>query len=123
MTSIAEEEDIKKVVDMGESLPPNKIVGGIKRATVKQGSENEFESLIRELAAKVRENDKGCNYYDLYRSEHPRTYLVMEQYENRDALQRHQKSEHGKYYFPRIRELLENIEVSYYECALPLKSS
>ena len=46
----------------------------------------------------------------------------MEQYENRDALQRHQKSERGKYYFPKIRELLESIEVSYYECALPLKS-
>jgi quinol monooxygenase YgiN len=46
----------------------------------------------------------------------------MEQYENRDALQRHQKSEHGKYYFPKIRELLENIEVSYYEYAVPLKS-
>ena len=70
----------------------------------------------------MREHDKGCNYYDLYRSERPITYIVMEQYENRDALQRHQKSEDGKYYFPKIRELLENIEVSYCECALPLKS-
>jgi hypothetical protein len=66
-------EDIKKVVDMGESLPPNKIVGGIKRVTVKQGMENEFESLFIALAAKVREHDKGCNYYDLYKSERPRT--------------------------------------------------
>jgi hypothetical protein len=46
-------EDIKKVVDMGESLPPNKIVGGIKRVTVKQGMENEFESLFIALAAKI----------------------------------------------------------------------
>jgi hypothetical protein len=30
---------------MVESLSPNKLVGGIKRATVKQGRENEFESL------------------------------------------------------------------------------
>ena len=98
-------EDIKKVVDMGESLPQDRIVGGLKCVIVKQGKENEFESLFRELASKVREHDKGCNYYDLYKSEQPRTYLVMEQYENRDALQRHQKSEHGKYYFPKIREL------------------
>lgn len=115
-------EDIKKVVEMGESLPSNKVIGGLKRVTVKQGKENEFESLCRELASKVREYDKGCNYYDLYRSGQPRTYLVMEQYENKDALQRHQKSEHGKYYFPKIRELLENIDVTYYECSLPLKS-
>jgi alpha-galactosidase/6-phospho-beta-glucosidase family protein len=59
MTSIAE-EDINKVVDMGESLSPNKIVGGINHATVKQGRENEFESLFRELAAKVREHDKDA---------------------------------------------------------------
>lgn len=56
MTSIA--EDIKKVVDMGKSLPANKIVGGIKRATVKQGMENEFESLFRELSAKYEKKEK-----------------------------------------------------------------
>lgn len=120
MTTIA--EDIKKVVDMGESLPPDKIVGGLKHVTVIEGKENEFESLFRELVTEVRKHDKGCNYYDLYKSEQPRTYLVMEQYENRDALQQHQKSEHGKYYFPKIRELLENIEVGYFECAVQLKS-
>lgn len=56
---------------------------------------------------RVRKHEKGCNYFDLYKSELPRNYLVMEQYENRYALQRHQGSEHGKYYFPKIRELLE----------------
>jgi len=120
MTTIP--EDIKKVVDKGESLPPNKVVGGLKHVTVMAGKENEFESLYKELVTEVRKHDKGCNYYDLYKSEQSRTYLVMEQYENRDALQQHQKSEHGKYYFPKIRELLENIEVSYFECAVQLKS-
>ena len=46
MTLLA--EDMKEVIDMVESLSPNKIVGGIKRATVKQGRENEFESLSKE---------------------------------------------------------------------------
>jgi hypothetical protein len=36
------------ILDMAESLSPNKIVGGIKRAIVKQGRENEFESLSKE---------------------------------------------------------------------------
>jgi quinol monooxygenase YgiN len=120
MTTIA--EDINKVIDMGESLPSDKVVGGLKRAIVKEGKEKEFESLFRELAASVRQHDKGCNYYDLYKSKEPRTYLVMEQYENKDALQRHQKSGHGKRYFPKIRELLEKIEVTYYECPVQLKS-
>ena len=120
MTTIT--EDIEKVIDMGKSLPPDTIVGGIKSVTVMEGKTNEFESLFRELAVKVREHDNECNYYDLYKSEQPRTYLVMEQYENKDALQKHQKSDHGKYYFPKIRELLENIEVNYFECTTRLKS-
>ena len=48
MTTIAEE--IKKTIDMGESLPPDKVVGGIKHVTVMEGKENEFESLFTELA-------------------------------------------------------------------------
>ena len=120
MTKIT--EDIQKTVDMGDSLPSNKVVGGLKNVIVMAGKENEFESLYKGLAAEVRKHDKGCNYYDLYKSEQPRTYLVMEQYENKDALQQHQRSEHGKYYFPKMREIIERIEVTYFECEVPLKS-
>jgi quinol monooxygenase YgiN len=121
MTKIT--EDIQKTVDMGDSLPPGKIVGGLKHITVMEGKENEFESLFRELVIEVRKYDKGCNYYDLYKSDQPRTYLVMEQYENRDALQKHQTSEHGKRYFPKIREILKSIEVKYFVCTDRLKSA
>jgi quinol monooxygenase YgiN len=120
MTTIA--DDIKRVIDRGESLSPNRLLGGLKHVIVMEGKEREFESLFRELVVEVRRHDKGCNYYDLYKSEQPRTYLVMEQYENRDALQKHQKSEHGAYYFPRLRKLLENIEVNDFECSVQLKS-
>jgi quinol monooxygenase YgiN len=115
-------EDIKKQQDKGDLLPPDKIIGDLKHVIVKEGKESEFESLFRELATKAKEHDKGVNYYDLYKSEQPRTYVVMAQYENRDALQRHQRSEHGKYYFPKIRELIEKIEVSYHLCSVQLNS-
>ena len=69
-------EEIKKVIDMGELLPSDKIVGGLKTVTVLEGKENEFESLFIELATKVRDHDKECNYYDLYKSKQSRTYLV-----------------------------------------------
>jgi quinol monooxygenase YgiN len=122
MTTTTVTKDIEKVIDKANSLPSSwKVVGGLKHVVVKEGKENEFESLFRELTSKVREHDRGCNYYDLYKSEQPRTYLVMEQYENKEALQRHQKSEHGKYYFPKIRELFEKIDVNYFECSVQLK--
>jgi quinol monooxygenase YgiN len=120
MTKIT--EDIEKTVDMGDSLPADKIVGGLKHITVMEGKENEFESLFGELVVEVSKHDKGCNYYDLYKSDQPRAYLVMEQYENRNALQVHQKSEHGKRYFPKIREILESIDVNYFVCTTRLKS-
>lgn len=115
-------EDIKKQQDRGDLLPPNKVIGDLKHVIVKAGKEKEFESLFNELATKAKEHDSGVNYYDLYKSEQPRAYVVMSQYENKDALQRHQKSEHGMYYFPKIRELLEKIEVSYHLCSLQFKS-
>jgi hypothetical protein len=65
MTTIA--DDIKRVIDRGESLSPNKVLGGLKHVIVMEEKENEFESLYRELAAEVRKHDKGCNYYDLYK--------------------------------------------------------
>jgi quinol monooxygenase YgiN len=116
-------EDIKQVIDMGDLLPANVVIGGLKHVTVVEGKENEFESLFKELAVKVRKHDKRCNYYDLYKSEQTRNYTVMEQYEDKEALQMHQKSEHGQHYFPKLRERIENIEVTYYVCVAPLKST
>ena len=116
-------EDIKKVIDMGDLLPENVVIGGLKHVTVVEGKENEFESLFKELAVKVRKHDKRCNYYDLYKSEQPRNYIVMEQYEDKEALQMHQKSEHGQHYFPKLRERIENMDVTYYVCVTPLNST
>lgn len=116
-------EDIKKVIDMGDLLPSNVVIGGLKHVTVVEGKENDFESLFKELAVKVRKQDKRCNYYDLYKSEQPRNYIVMEQYEDKEALQMHQKSEHGQRYFPKLRERIDNMDVTYYVCVTPLNST
>jgi quinol monooxygenase YgiN len=116
-------QDIKKVIDIGDSLPSKVVIGGLKHVTVVEGKENEFESLFKELAVEVRKHDKRCNYYDLYKSEQSRNYIVMEQYEDKEALQMHQKSEHGQNYFPKLRERIEKMEVSYYVCVAPLNST
>lgn len=55
-------EDIKKMIDMGESLPPDKIVGGLKSVTVLEGKESEFESLFTELA-KIRDYVSSNHYW------------------------------------------------------------
>ena len=57
-------EDIKKVIDMGDPLPPNVVIGGLKCVNIVEGKEDEFESLFKELPVEVRKQDKRCNYYD-----------------------------------------------------------
>ena len=47
----------------------------------------------------------------------------MEQYEDKEALQTHQKSEHGQRYFPKLRERIDNMDVTYYVCVTPLNST
>lgn len=67
------------------------VIGDLNYVIVREGREREFESLFKELATKAKSYDQGVNYYDLYKSEQPRTYLVMSQYKDREALQRHQE--------------------------------
>jgi quinol monooxygenase YgiN len=98
---------------MGGRCP---MVGGLKNLLVKAGQESDFETMFKELRAKIREHEPGCVYYSLLKSRTaPRTYIVEEQYRDHAAWEAHQASEYGKIYFPRIRTLLERITVEYFD--------
>ena len=64
-------------------------VGILATIKVKPGKEAEFETVFRELAGQVKQNEPGCLLYDLFRSKTPSTYVVMEQYANAEALAAH----------------------------------
>ena len=64
----------------------------------------------------MNKEESGNIYYDLYKSRtNPRGYVVMERYKDQAAWQTHQDSEYGKIYFPKIRAILESIEVEYFD--------
>lgn len=91
-------------------------VGGIKNILVQEGKEAEFEKLFFEMLEHIRKDASGNIYYDLYRSRtNPRAYVVTERYQDQAAWQRHQDSEYGKTYFPKIRSILESIDVEYFD--------
>jgi quinol monooxygenase YgiN len=95
------------------------MVGGLKTLRVKPGHEQEFELLFAELRGIMKSEEPGCRLYSLLRSRtDPRAYIVHEQYDSQVALDRHEKSEHGARFFPRIRGLLEAITVEYYDCVV-----
>jgi quinol monooxygenase YgiN len=95
-------------------------IGGLKTILVKDGHELEFEELFGELRAAIARSEPDCSYYSLLKSRtNPRAYIVEEQYRNRAAFDLHQSSEYGKTYFPRIRAILESIEVEYFDVVVP----
>lgn len=92
------------------------MVGGLKIIRVKEGCEQEFEHLFAELRGIMQAAEPGCRLYSLLRSRRsPQEYIVHEQYESQAALASHESSEHGASYFPRIREILESIQVEYFD--------
>ncbi len=90
-------------------------IGGTKTIVVQEGQEAAFEALFAELRAIVLK-DEGNIYYDLYKSRTvPRGYVVLERYSDVAHWQAHQDAEYGKDYFPKIRAMLESIEVEYFD--------
>jgi quinol monooxygenase YgiN len=95
------------------------MIGGQKIIVVKEGREQEFESLFHELRKVMREEEPGCLLYALLKSRtDPRSYVVHEQYRDQAALAAHESSAHGQVYFPKIRSILESISVEYFDVAI-----
>lgn len=62
---------------------------------VKDGATTDFESVFRELAAKVRANEAGNLLYQLTSARtEPGTYKVLELYRDQEAVAAHGGSDH-----------------------------
>jgi quinol monooxygenase YgiN len=78
-------------------------IGVVATLKVQEGKEAEFESVFGELAKAVRANEPGNTLYSVFRSrKEPNTFVVMEVYENEDALKAHGKSDHFRAAGPKI---------------------
>jgi quinol monooxygenase YgiN len=72
-------------------------VGVIATLKVQEGKEKDFEAIFRDMAKAVRANEPGNKLYQVCKSrKEPNTYVVMEIYENDDALKAHGTSDHFK---------------------------
>ena len=92
------------------------MIAGLKIILVKPGHEQEFETLFGELRSAMLEHEPDCLLYSLLKSRtNAQSYVVHEQYRDHEALSAHQEAPHGKAYFPKIRAILEKIEVEYFD--------
>ena len=71
------------------------MIAVLAKLNVKQGKESQFEKAMLGLAEQVRANEPGNRLYTLVKDEEG-NYLVMELYDDADALKAHGQSEHFK---------------------------
>ncbi len=84
------------------------MIGIVATLKVKDGSQEAFEAVFRELAPLVRANEPGCLLYALTRKQGSTTeYVVMEQYKTQADVDAHGKSAHFTTFAPKMGPCLD----------------
>jgi len=71
------------------------MIGVVATITIQEGKGNEFEAVANQLVEKVKANEAGVVYYDLYKKD-ATTYVFLERYKDDDALAIHRKTDYFK---------------------------
>ena len=74
-------------------------VGVVVEIKVKEGQEDAYLGYMREMIALTKQ-ENGCIAYDLYKPVDGDGIVMIEIWENKDALDKHMDSEHFKKYVP-----------------------
>lgn len=78
-------------------------VGVVATIKIKEGTNEAFEAVAREMMAAVRANEPGNQLYQFCKSKtEPTTYVVMELYADQAALEAHGKSDHFRGIGPKM---------------------
>lgn len=82
-------------------------IGVIATLTVAEGENAKFEAVFADLAAAVRANEPGNEFYSLTRSKtSPQVYKVLERYVDQAALDAHGKSDYFRAAGPKLAPCL-----------------
>ena len=78
-------------------------VGIVATLKVQDGKGPELEAVFNDLCAAVRANEPGNKLYSVFKSrKEANTYVVMEIYDNDDAVKAHGASEHFRAAGPKL---------------------
>jgi quinol monooxygenase YgiN len=86
----------------------------VVRFTVLPGAEAEFDALVAETAAGIRDHEPGTLTYACHTvQDRPRERVFYELYRDRAAFQAHESTEHTRRFLTRREPLLEATEVDF----------
>jgi quinol monooxygenase YgiN len=83
------------------------MLGVVAKLTIKPGTEKEFETVAKELVAKVQAGEPGCKLYVLHKSETPNVYVFMERYVDQAAVEAHRATDYFKALGRKMGEYME----------------
>ncbi|MEM1175300.1 MAG: antibiotic biosynthesis monooxygenase family protein [Pseudomonadota bacterium] len=87
----------------------------LAKMTVKEGKEDDFVRLAKELTEKVRANEPETTAYQFFKlRDEERGYAVYEQFTSEDAEEAHQNTEYFKALAPPLIECLDGTYVRTY---------
>ena len=71
------------------------MIGVVATLEIQDGKQAEFEAVAKDLMAQVKANEPGCTLYQLFKAKgSDTTYIFMEQYSSKEALESHGKTEY-----------------------------
>lgn len=83
------------------------MIGIVATLKVKEGMNEPFEALLKDLAQKSETLEPGCLQYKPMRHlKDPQTYILLEQYEDKAAMDAHMASDHFREAGPKMGEFL-----------------
>lgn len=93
------------------------MIGVVAKLKIRDGKQDEFEQVAKDLMAKVKANEPGCLTYQLYKARGASTdYIFMEQYASADALKSHGQTEYFKAAGPKLGAVLAGApDIQYFD--------
>ncbi|MDJ0921306.1 MAG: putative quinol monooxygenase [Henriciella sp.] len=86
------------------------MIGVVATLKIAEGKEAEFETVAKDLMAKVKANEPGTLTYQLYKSKKDaNTYIFMEQYATQADLDAHGKTEYFTAAGPKLGPCLAGV--------------
>lgn len=84
----------------------------VVRKRIKDGKIDEAISLYKELVS-ASQREEGCIQYNLYQDNNDKNVLfIIEEWENEEALEKHNASEHFTRLVPMIAELVDKSQMN-----------
>ena len=77
----------------------------VSKNTIKKEKIEEFIALVAGLVEATKRNDEGCIQYDLYQDiENPQILTIIEEWESKEALDKHMQAPHFKEIVPQFAD-------------------